>query len=550
MRGTSINMNLRALLLIFYYGALIAAAPLIDTTIQARAPALSCPVSHLTVYTTPSGTAYIVECGFDHGGADLGWDYFSSFADCLTACSTTPNCSDVTWLSDIGFCYKKNGPGSVSSATASVWSAHLAPKLPTAALTCPESHGQLYTVNSENFMVECYTNREGADLGPVSAHSLNDCIASCAGNSACVAATFVQDTEWCWLKNFRGVPSLADVMGLRLIDAGACLPNPTPYSGPQWNGFKGVEYWFAFGDSYSEDGFDMQGLQPSGVSIIDNHIKRTPQWLTFRQANPIGNPGPPFQTTAIGANYLVFLAEHYNLSTVLVYDLAQSGAILPDPSILGLGSQWTHVGSQQVQYDWLENYASTLAVPWTAHNSMFSFWFGINDCVDFVGLNSTVSIAYMDADLAAYSAQLKFVYAQGARNFLVINVPPTDRTPGWNLRSDADRQNLAQLIAPWNTALANMVNMMRQSHPDATVFLYDAWTTFSDVITDPTSRQGTSNLSTTATWCDQYIDTDDPYACNSDCKYGCVEQYMWQDYIHPTWVIHEVLASEIVTLLG
>jgi len=189
-------------------------------------------------------------------------------------------------------------------------------------------------------------------------------------------------------------------------------------------------------------------------------------------------------------------------------------------------------------------------VPWTARDALFTFWFGINDAVDLIGFNVSQASLYLAADITAYRTQLDFVYVQGGRNFLVNNVPPTDRTPGWGFRSADDRARLHDMIAQWNAALAVMVDGMRAAHPDAVVFLYDAWTTFDAVITDPKSRAGTAMLATTATWCDPYIGSTDPYACDPTCAYGCVDKYMWQDYIHPTWRVHEVVAAEIVALMG
>jgi len=336
------------------------------------------------------------------------------------------------------------------------------------------------------------------------------------------------------MKKDRGSPSEnVGVASLRMIESGATVGTSLLYTHPQWNGFQGVEYWFAFGDSYSTTGFNLLGAQPS-------------------HANPEGNPTPPaFETTSIGPNYLIYLTSTYNKSSVLLYNLAESGAILPDPSVIGLPAQIPQAGFQQVQFLWLENYASTLAVPWASHNSLFSFWFGINDMDALVGQNNDVAASHMTADVAAYKEQLEFVYARGGRNFLVLNVPPIDRTPGWSaFRNAADRMQLAGLIKSYNTALSNMVGDMKRAHADAHVFYYDAWTTFDAVITDPKSRAQTAGLGTTTGWCGAYAGTEDPTACNSTCVYGCVDKYFYQDLLHPTHVVHEVVAREIGVLLG
>jgi len=334
------------------------------------------------------------------------------------------------------------------------------------------------------------------------------------------------------MKKAQGIPAEnTGVASFRMIEAGAIVGNSLLQTHPQWSGFQGVEYWFAFGDSYSTTSFNILGAQPS-------------------HANPTGNPST-YQTTSIGPNYLLYLAETYNKSSILLYDLAESGAILPDPSALGLPAQLPQAGYQQVQFLWLETYASTRAVPWQPSNALFSFWFGINDLDGLVDQTADVAASHLTADIAAYRAQLDFVYARGGRNFLIINVPPVDRSPGWMVfRSAAERVQLAGLIKTYNAALAGMVGDVKKAYRDANVFLYDAWTTVDAVITDPKSRAETAGLGTTADYCVAYAGTFDPAACNSTCVFGCVDKYMWQDVLHPTYVVHRVIAREIVTLLG
>jgi len=69
-------------------------------------------------------------------------------------------------------------------------------------------------------------------------------------------------------------------------------------------------------------------------------------------------------------------------------------------------------------------------------------------------------------------------------------------------------------------------------------------------MTDAKSRAETAGLATTTDYCAAYAGTENPVACNSTCVYGCVDKYMWQDVLHPTYVVHQVIAREIVTLLG
>jgi len=236
-----------------------------------KGAAISCPNSDASLYTTPSGVSYIIECGVNHAGNDLGWSYTGNFEDCLALCAKDSNCAFVTFVAGNGFCYMKSTLPPNSPADASVWSARLTPALPSSALVCPGSHGSTWVSNSKVFMVECYTDRNGNDIGAVGSDSLNSCIRSCSTTDGCVAATYIPGAGWCWLKRSRGIPYDGNdgVAGLRLIESGAQIGTPIRYTDSQWRGFAGVKYWFAFGDSYSTVNFNPQGTQPSLVSNCD-----------------------------------------------------------------------------------------------------------------------------------------------------------------------------------------------------------------------------------------------------------------------------------------
>ncbi|QRW11545.1 carbohydrate esterase family 16 protein [Ceratobasidium sp. AG-Ba] len=58
--------------------------------------------------------------------------------------------------------------------------------------------------------------------------------------------------------------------------------------------------------------------------------------------------------------------------------------------------------------------------PWTADNSLFISWIGINDI--HAGYDATTTIN-------AITRQQQSLYDVGARNFVLINMPPWDRSP-------------------------------------------------------------------------------------------------------------------------
>jgi len=138
---------------------------------------------------------------------------------------------------------------------------------------------------------------------------------------------------------------------------------------------------------------------------------------------------------------------------------------------------------------------------------------------------------------------------QGARNFLVVNTSPTSRTPGWLAFHNAtDQANLAAIISVWNQQLATMLQQLRAEHADMTIFSFDAWSFFTNLLNGPPAQ---SNLATTypmlkgiadyQSWCGQYGPGNptggNQWACDPTCSSGCVYNYFWTDFIHPTWVV-------------
>jgi hypothetical protein len=198
-----------------------------------------CPGSDGTAFTASNGDTYTVECGIDHSGGDIAGDgaYVSSLGACISLCSATTGCVDVSWVqgSPQGPCYLKSTLGTANT-NAAVWGAKLVSKAgatsatattsasatPTASL-CPGLNGTVYTDTcGATYAVECGIDRSGGDL-PVTAQyvsSLDKCISLCSANSACVDVSWVGSTTTgpCYLKGSAGTPNAnSAVSGARQI---------------------------------------------------------------------------------------------------------------------------------------------------------------------------------------------------------------------------------------------------------------------------------------------------------------------------------------------
>lgn len=88
-----------------------------------------------------------------------------------------------------------------------------------------------------------------------------------------------------------------------------------------------------------------------------------------------------------------FLTTTYNRSFVEAYNFGFGGATI-DYSIVP-DSFGTIVQSfaDQVQKEFLPSYTNSTNVPWRSSNSLFTIFFGINDCgISYLAGNSTVII--------------------------------------------------------------------------------------------------------------------------------------------------------------
>jgi len=120
--------------------------------------------------------------------------------------------------------------------------------------------------------------------------------------------------------------------------------------------------------------------------------------------NPLGNPAWPGDTTIGSPDWSSYLTTQYNSSFIKLYNLAHAGGTIDDtidPSPFGALSF-----RQQVSQLYLPEYGNGKG-GWTAADSMFMVWFGVNDVML---LNAKVNAsAYIDALTESYVGQAEKV---------------------------------------------------------------------------------------------------------------------------------------------
>jgi len=244
---------------------------------------------------------------------------------------------------------------------------------------------------------------------------------------------------------------------------------------------------------------------------------------------PIGVPFPGVTSCETGLpNWVGHLVTEYSFSPLLVYNYAVSGSTV------------TNVRMQIESYFYPKVGSKPRPVPWTADNSLFVTWVGINDLAYAGQIQPSILELFLGEER---------LYEAGARNFLFIDVPPIDRAPACTQLTmfdveDGDREatirRAADRFANWNIALAKRVRDFSSSHsppngksheksdePDAaTVLLYSAHKTLTTILDDPIRHD--------------FPPTD----------VSKMEASIWADHLHPTSRVHDFWARDLGAFLS
>ncbi|CZR68815.1 uncharacterized protein PAC_18715 [Phialocephala subalpina] len=293
-----------------------------------------------------------------------------------------------------------------------------------------------------------------------------------------------------------------------------------------WNGWQSIKYAYIFGDSWTDTAFDPKGTQPSPEA-------------------PLGNPDFPGRNAANATNWVGFLTTQYNASLLQTYNLASSGATLDNDVVPGYPMSM----SLQVYQRFMPHYADAHSPPWKASDTLFIMFAGIVDSIMMNGRKDPDDLSNMNGNLTrVYSKLLNSLYGAGARNFLLLNVPPMERT--WQPEDIGQeiKDKFKSDVAVYNERVRKAAEELN-TFEGTNVWLFDTNTLFNQALDNPTSFAQTSGILNTTTPCGNYASgtpTTDYYDPVCDIP---VNQYFWLNGLHPTYPIHDVLAEQLVKLL-
>ncbi|KAM0346324.1 hypothetical protein ACHAPU_005755 [Fusarium lateritium] len=242
-----------------------------------------------------------------------------------------------------------------------------------------------------------------------------------------------------------------------------------------WKGFSQLKTFFVFGDSWSRTGFNPKGTQPNSK-------------------NKIGNPAFPGITSSNGPNWVGYLTSAFNESPFLTYNFGTSGAVVDSSD----GSANSYTVVREIDEQFAPNYK--LGKTFAPDSSLFAIWIGINDVIH--NYKNRKSNTY-DASFRSYRTQIEKLYKAGARNFLLMTIPPLQLTPRVS-KSAKEIPLVTSAVADWNRRVKVLQKQIKTIYPSATVFLYDTYPLFQKVYEKPSQFPETKVYKDTKGFCSKY----------------------------------------------
>jgi len=281
-----------------------------------------------------------------------------------------------------------------------------------------------------------------------------------------------------------------------------------------------TEFLFTFGDSYTTDGFNIT----AGVN----------------------SPVPGF-TSSNGPNWVEFLGGTYNITNTTVFNLASGGATI-DAALVPPFEPFPLVLSVVNQVSQFQEFLAPrpAGAEWNSSNSLFAIWIGINDVGNsFPWTNITEPVFYAEL-MARLTSQVEILYDSGARSFVFLTVPPTDRAPLQLEQGPEVVSKFKLALADYNDQLNTTVHNFSLHHSDVELaMLFDTRPVFNTLL-DNSETFGYVNVTG---FCEAYENGTPGTTTQVE---GCapVSDYFWLNTLHPLFTVHNILAHSLSTALS
>ncbi|OAX30712.1 hypothetical protein K503DRAFT_870910 [Rhizopogon vinicolor AM-OR11-026] len=183
---------------------------------------------------------------------------------------------------------------------------------------------------------------------------------------------------------------------------------------------------------------------------------------------------------------------------------------------------------------------------WNSTNSLFVIWIGLNDVGQSFRWSNISQPEFYGIVIDRLFSQVNDLYSKGARSFLFLTVPPTNRAPMYIQQGSEVTAQIATGIAEYNTYLRQSVHAFRANYSDLdTVIVFDTQPIF-NVLLDEWETFGFVNITG---YCAAYQNGTPTLTYQIE---GCapVSSYFWFNDLHPLFTVHNILAKAISTVLS
>jgi len=247
--------------------------------------------------------------------------------------------------------------------------------------------------------------------------------------------------------------------------------------------------------------------------------------------NPVTNPGGAPEVWSNGDVWVEYMADEWDAS---LDNNAIGGAMTKghsNPQIQAL-SDTNPLVPQLGFVDQVETYLAT-SPDYDDDDTLFTVWIGGNDVLQFIANTPTGNANLMiTTSMANIADGLEALEEDGARNFLVMNLPDIGKAPLF-VNDPTTSAFATQLAAQFNSALKTTAKNFQDSQSNVTVYYFDVFSYMNRIISSDTF----ANTSGTYLTLDQ--NSNPTGGVN-----GPAEDYIFWDTIHPMTRTHELLGNE------
>lgn len=154
------------------------------------------------------------------------------------------------------------------------------------------------------------------------------------------------------------------------------------------------------------------------------------------------------------------------------------------------------------------------------NHALVAIWIGINDISDTSKYKVSFPDLYDSLWDAVFTQSVQPLFHAGYRNFILVNLPPLDRTPS-NVHNANPLPNKT-MVNWFGDSQARHSAAFAAAYPAAKAMIFDSNTFLNDILDNPT-HYGISN---TTAYCTGYTNAD---VLTDPGKYGCnsIDEYFW-----------------------